>query len=89
MITQSYLLATLPCQLATPHDDQGDKHMANFWSNGPEIEPELAKEILKACPNMKEIPWTYGAVVKFTQGGKYVTVQKRTDHRRKSVSLET
>lgn len=39
------------------------------------MEPELAKEILKACPNMKEIPWIYGAVVKFTEGGKYVTVE--------------
>lgn len=44
-------------------------------ATGPKMEPELAKEILKACPNMKEIPWTYGAVVKFTEGGKYVTVE--------------
>ena len=49
-------------------------------AKGSEIEPELAKEILKTCPNMKEIPWRDGAVVKFMEGGKYVTEQKRTDH---------
>jgi len=49
-------------------------------ARGSELEPELAKEILMACPNMKEIPWRDGAVVKFTEGGKYVTVQKGTNH---------
>ncbi|EDR12127.1 uncharacterized protein LACBIDRAFT_323175 [Laccaria bicolor S238N-H82] len=44
-------------------------------AKGSEIEPELAKEILKTCPNMKEIPWRDGAVVKFMEGGNHRRAQ--------------